>query len=107
MSSWPLMGIPSGAGTMPFAPAVDKQDWSALPYWTVALRIGHAWTARQGRHRSRGPPHGARPRSPHEASGPDPGQDGWAADGHVLTRALPTAVLRLRRSGGWVLSPPR
>src|SRR6266851_8196546 len=45
MSSWPLMGIPSGAGTMPFAPAVDEQDGSALPCWTVCAAN---WTCLDG-----------------------------------------------------------
>src|ERR1035438_5598422 len=47
MSSWPLMDIPSGAGTKPFAPAVNKQDGSVLPCWTVGSELDIIWTAQQ------------------------------------------------------------
>jgi len=75
---------------MPFAPAVDEQDGSALPCWTVCAAN---WTCLDGAaevatdpadlHTESGRDH------QNEASGSDPDQDGCAADGHALTRAFP------------------
>src|SRR5260370_25200021 len=90
MSCWPLMGIPSGAGTMPFAPAVDEQDGSALPcctvcpaYWTCLDGAAEVATDPADLHTESGRDH------QNESSRSDPAHDSCAAHGHALTPAFP------------------
>jgi hypothetical protein len=89
VSSLPLMDIPSGAGPKPFAPALTSRTGVSCQAGLLALN----WTYLDGAAEVAADPadHCTEPGRDGQSqpSMSDPGQDGKAADGHVLTRAFP------------------